>query len=167
MHATHQIVVEADTVTEARHRAERRVPHGMQVVAVRESWPHTGTVRAGGEDPTSATEKARAQLPAGAIVIGEMVRPVGEVVYVYAVDEQRAAERLRATYGDALASGGGDETLGLALSRTAGPFGHSNGLAQFRTELRRPLAEISYKTKARVVLTFGLEPLRGDRPRWT
>jgi hypothetical protein len=162
MDATNQIVAEAATVAEARRRAERRVPRGMQVLGVKENWPQAGTVRAGGDDPASASENARAKVPPGAVVTGETVRPAGEAIYVYAADERRAAERLRGGYGDALATGpdgSPDGEVGPLLSRTAGPFGHSDGLVQFRAELGKPVAEVSYRTKARVALTFGPEPL--------
>lgn len=167
--ATNEIVAEADSVAEARQQAERQVPSGMLVLAVKENWPSAGTVRAAGDAFGSARERAHAQVPAGASIVSETLRPVGETVYVYASDLRDAAERLGAAYGEALAR----ETVGLsvdgrigrALNRIGGPFGYSMGQLQFRAELSKPFAEVSYRTKARVALTFGPAPGPRERPR--
>jgi hypothetical protein len=167
--ATNEIVAEADSVAEARQQAERQVPSGMQVLGVKENWPSAGTVRAAADANGSARERAYAQVPEGATIISETLRPAGETVYVYASDLRDAVERLGATYGKALARGtvglSVDGRIGRALNRIGGPFGYSMGQLQFRAELVKPFAELSYRTKARVALTFGPEQGPVGRPR--
>lgn len=167
MDGTHEIVAEAATVTEARQQAERRVPRGMQVIAVKENWPHTVTARAAGDAAATARERARAQVPAGAPVVSEAVLEAGDEVSVYAADAQDAADRLRATYGEAV-------DAAISHLRPDGQPAHGQerlpegafarpGLALYRALLLKPVAEVSYRAPARVALTFGPAGRRRSR----
>lgn len=165
MDATHEIVAEAATVTEARQRAERRVPRGMQVIAIRENWPHTGTARAAGDVPATARERARDQVPPGAAVLTERVLDAGTEVSVYAADAEDAANQLRTRYGEAvdglpshLRPDGQPVSAGLVAEDES----YRPGFVLYRAALLSPVAEVSYRSLARVALTFG--PQHGRRP---
>jgi hypothetical protein len=167
MDGTHEIVAEAATVTEARQQAERRVPRGMQVLAVKENWPHTGTARAAGEAAATAQELARAQVPVGAAVVSESVLEAGAEVSVYAADAQDASDRLRATYGDAvdgvISHLRRDGELVRAQHRLPEGTLDRSGFVLYKALLLRPFAEVSYRAPARVALTFGPATRRRSR----
>lgn len=166
MDARHEIVAEAETVAEARQRAERQVPRGMHVLSVKENWPERGTARAAGDDPELAQEHARARVPAGARVVRERVLDAGAEVSVYAADATAAAARLMATYGEAVDGDASHLAHNGTRADTAGSLtGESlGGLDEvlYRTVLLKPCAEVAYASRARVALTFGPpSPRRG------
>lgn len=164
MDARHEIVAEAESVAEARQRAERQVPRGMHVLSVKENWPERGTARAAGEAPAVAQERARAQVPAGATVVSERVLDAGDEVSVYAADAKAAEAQLVATYGDAVDGEASHLTHNGTRAESANPLADRplGGLDEvlFRAVLRRPFAEIAYASRARVALTFGPPPPR-------
>lgn len=159
MEARHEIVAEAETVAEARQRAERQVPRGMHVLSVKERWPARGTARAAGEDPAVAQQRALEQVPADARVVSELVLDVGDEVSVYAVDARAAEAQLVATYGDAVDSAPGHLTHNGTRAESATHLGDGKlgGLDEvlYRAVLLKPFAEIAYASRARVALTFG------------
>lgn len=159
MDARHEIVTEAETVTEARQRAERQVPRGMHVLSVKENWPARGTARAAGEAPAVAQQQARAQVPAGARVVSERVLDAGDEVSVYAASEAAAAAQLLATYGEAVDSVPSHLTHDGTRADYATPLADRplGGLDEvlYRAVLLKPFAEVAYASRARVALTFG------------
>lgn len=166
MDARHEIVAEAETVAEARQRAERQVPRGMHVLSVKEKWPERGTARAAGDDPDLAQEQARARVPAGARVVRERVLEAGEEVSVYAADAVTAVAQLMATYGEAVDGDASHLTHNGTRAETASALAAEplGGLDEvlFRTVLLKPFAEVAYASRARVALTFGPpSPRRG------
>lgn len=157
MDARHEIVAEAETVTEARQRAERQVPRGMHVLSVKENWPARGTARAVGDEPTAAQQQARAQVPAGARVVSERVLDAGDEVSVYAADADSAARQLHARYGAAVDAevshlSHNGSRAGSALADR--PLGGLDEVL-YRAVLLTPFAEVAYASSARVALTFG------------
>jgi hypothetical protein len=159
MDARHEIVAEAETVTEARQRAERQVPRGMHVLSVKENWPARGTARAAGDEPTAAQQQARALVPVGARVVSERVLDAGDEVSVYAADAAGAAAQLHARYGAAVDAEPSHLTHNgtRADSATALADRPLVGLDEvlYRAVLLKPFAEIAYASRARVALTFG------------
>ncbi len=146
MDGAYEIVAEGATVTEARHRAERQVPSGMEVLSIKERWPEAGLARASGDEPLTARKRARAQVPLGADVVSETVLDVGDEVSVYALDPQDAVRRLGAAYGDAV------DGPSAHLVREDTPDAETLGYVRYGAALRTPYAVVSYRCPARVAL---------------
>lgn len=149
MDAAYEIVAEAATVIEARHRAERQVPSGMEVLSIKERWPESGQAHASGDEPLTARDLALAQVPPGADIVSETVLDVGEEVSVYALDLEDAARRLGATYGEAV------DGAGAHLLCDGDAEVHSVGYVRYGVALRKPYAVVTYRCAARVALRLG------------
>jgi hypothetical protein len=162
------IEVEADSLEEARKKAESQVPEDLRIVS--EEILSDGKPRRmmGVADTTElAFAKAQNEIPTTADVIERKVltEPTQKLILVEAFDEQNARsiarEQSRSQLGDAAIV----RSVTLVTAGKKGFLGVSKKPNQYEVNVsRQAVVEVSYKTKAKISVKMALNYTRGLRP---
>lgn len=160
--------VEADSLEEARKKAEAQVPEDLRIVSEEILSDGKPKSMVGVADTTElAFAKAQNEIPTTADVIERKVltAPTQKLILVEAFDEQNARsiarEQSRSQLGDVAIV----QSVTLATAGKKGFLGISKKPNQYKVNIsRQAVVEVSYKTKAKISVKMALSYTRGLRP---
>jgi hypothetical protein len=150
--------VEADSLAEARKKAESQVPEDLRIVSEEIlSLGQQGSVMGVAETIEAAFEEAESKLPSGVEVVGrqQMQKTMRRVVTVEAADEQSARTQVE----QGIAKNARVEEVALKKLGKKGFFGMGRKPNLYEVQVfEQAVVEIKYKKKAKIRVKLGESP---------
>lgn len=153
-----EIVVEAETIEEARGKLKRQVPEGLRIVSettISDGKPRT--ITAFGDTTDSALAKCKAQIPSGAriIEVHEPVKPDKKIVVIDEYDADSAKSKVEET----LEQRASIESVELKRRGTKGFLGFGKTPHSYEVRIEeRAVARITIDEHAKIRARIGEKP---------